>query len=120
MKWMKQKSARQIKDKTKSMSILRITLDMNSFIQDYTDIIAESDGEKVALYLKKKQIPIFIAKMTKDQFLQLCNAGDNLSPSMVKEILPNLTEELILALCQFLLSQRSKKLEEEKVNLFSF
>ncbi len=99
---------------------LRITLDIDSSIHDHKDILAEIEGDKIALYIKQKQIPLYIAKMSKDEFLELCQLDDNLSPAMVKKILPELDDALILSLCQFLISQRYKKLESQKVTLFSF
>jgi hypothetical protein len=117
IKWFKEKSHHSTESKKPP---IRVTLNVDSSIREYQELIAEAEGEKIALYLKHKQIPVYVAKISKSQFLELCNLGDELSPSTIKAILPELDDILVLNLCQFLLSQRSKKLESQKANLFSY
>jgi hypothetical protein len=119
-KWFKKESQASFEVKSSSNPPLRVILTTDSSVEDYEDLIAEVQGEKIALYLKQKQIPIYLAKISKDQFFELSNLGDNLSPALLKTILPELDEGLIFSLCQFLLSQRSKQRQLQKDNLFTF
>ena len=114
-KWVK-------KDATVSKSVIknppkvspRITLDMDSVLKDYQDLIAELEGNKIVLYIKNKQIPIYVAKIDKNQFLTLCQLDDDLSPAKIKEIIPDLDDSMVLSVCQFLLSQRVKTIQSKK------
>jgi hypothetical protein len=114
-KWMKKPEVDKVPDKlTPPKSPLRITLDVDSVVQDYQDLIAEMKEDKIVLYIKQRQIPIYITKISKDQFFQLCNLSDELSPARIKGILPELEEAMVLSLCQFLISQRCTKIQSKK------
>ncbi|MHA1130265.1 MAG: hypothetical protein ACTSQI_08105 [Candidatus Helarchaeota archaeon] len=119
-KWMEQGRKKLKKAPSSSSGPLRITLNIDSTPQYFEDLIAEIEGKQIVLYLKRKQIPIYIGKISKAQFLGLSNLGDNLSPATIKHILPELDDGLVLDLCQFLLAQRSKQRREQTDNLFIF
>lgn len=114
-KWMKKPEDDAVPEKIfPPKPALRITLDMDSVVQDYQDLIAEMAADKIVLYIKHKQIPIYVAKISKKEFVQLSNLCDDLSPARVKSILPELEESMVLSLCQFLISQRCSNMQSKK------
>jgi len=119
-KWLKKptESLPSPKSPLKASSI-RIVLDVNSALEDYLNFIAKIEGNKITLYIKQKQIPLFVSKLSKDQFKTLCNLGDDLSPLKIRQIIPTLDESMSLYLCQFLLGKRMKKIQAEKLQIFS-
>jgi hypothetical protein len=73
----------------------------------------------IILYIKRKQIPLYIAKLTKKQFIALCDLEDELSPLKIKTIIPDIEDSMVLSLCQFMLGKRYHKIQSKKLTSFS-